>query len=33
MAYPVAAGAVQFSGTDMRYVPAIYAGKLLIKFD
>ncbi|HET6453682.1 MAG TPA: hypothetical protein VFI02_04705 [Armatimonadota bacterium] len=32
MAYPVAPGKTDLSSSTMRYIPALYAGKLLVKF-
>ena len=32
MAYPRAPGSVNYASTTMRYIPALYAGKLLVKY-
>lgn len=32
MGYPVAAGSTDYSASSVAYIPAVYAGKLLIKF-
>ena len=32
MAFPAAAGTVNLGSTTMRYIPVLYAGKLLVKY-